>query len=73
MKLSEIPEIQTLSKAEKILLLEDLWDNISADDSDIPVPESHLLSLQKRYDKYRDNPADTVTFEKLQKNINARK
>jgi len=28
MKLRDISEIQTLSKAEKILLLEDLWDNI---------------------------------------------
>ena len=32
MHASEIPKLRQLSKPEKILLVEDLWENIAADD-----------------------------------------
>jgi putative addiction module component (TIGR02574 family) len=41
MRLEDLPEISRLSSAEKILLVEDLWDSISAEPSDIPIPKSH--------------------------------
>ena len=73
MKLNEIPEINNLSKAEKIVLLEDLWDSISAEDSDIPIPDGHIKVLQDRYDDYKKNPENVITFQNLQKKINDRK
>jgi hypothetical protein len=47
MRVKDLPEISKLSIPEKILLVEDLWDHISADDSSIPVPESHKAELDK--------------------------
>ncbi len=41
MKVNDIPEIAKLSTPEKILLVEDLWDSISSDESVVPVPRSH--------------------------------
>ena len=48
MHVDSIPEIGTLSTAEKILLVEDLWDSIAADAEPLPVPQSHLDELEMR-------------------------
>jgi len=40
--------IGSLSTAEKILLVEDLWDSIAADAAPLPVPQSHLDELERR-------------------------
>ena len=52
MRVKDLPEISKLSTPEKILLVEDLWDNISADDASIPVPESHKTELDKRHKRF---------------------
>ncbi|MGH7232333.1 MAG: addiction module protein [Nitrospiraceae bacterium] len=41
MRVRDIPEIAKLSTPEKILLVEDLWDSIAAEQSGVPVPQSH--------------------------------
>jgi len=48
MRVDTIPEIGSLSTAEKILLVEDLWDSIAADAAPLPVPQSHLDELERR-------------------------
>ena len=46
-----------LSKAEQIRYLQALWDQISEQSDDIPVPESHLRLAEDRRKHYRDNPS----------------
>ena len=46
MRVKDIPEIKKLSTAEKILLVEDLWDSIASDESVVPVPHSHMEGLK---------------------------
>ncbi len=48
MRVKDLPEISELSVPEKILLVEDLRDSISADESSIPVQESHKTELEVR-------------------------
>ncbi len=48
MRASDIHEIIKLSTPEKILLVEDLWDNIASDESAVPVPQSHMEELERR-------------------------
>ena len=38
MRISDLPEIGKLSIPEKILLLEDMWENIASDETSVPVP-----------------------------------
>ena len=73
MKITEIPQLKQLSKAEKILFVEELWDDIAKDDSDIPVPESHIRELDRRLQDHRKFPGALLTLEELQKNIENRK
>jgi hypothetical protein len=36
--------------------LQALWDQISANPDEVPVPESHLQLAQQRLRRYRENP-----------------
>lgn len=73
MKVHDIPEIADLSISEKILLVEDLWDNISVNDSNIHIPQSHINELEKRNRRYQGNPGNLLTLEQLQNSIERRK
>ena len=73
MKLTEIPEVASLSTHEKIILLEELWDSIRTDQDSIPVPESHKVELDKRVARHRDFPGEILTLEELRRGIELRK
>ena len=73
MQLNDIPEIKRLSIPEKILLVEDLWDSITSDESEVPVPQSHIAELDKRFMKYRSHPGDFLSLEELQRRIEKRR
>ena len=45
-----------LPKAEQVRYLQALWDQISANPDEVPVPESHLQLAEERL-RYRENPA----------------
>lgn len=55
MHLNDIPEIKRLSTPEKILLVEELWDSIASDESEVVVPQSHTAELDKRLAKYKSH------------------
>ena len=73
MRVGDIPEITDLSTSEKILLIEDLWDSIAADESSVPVPASHSEELDSRFKSYQANPGNLLSLEELQKRIDRRK
>ena len=73
MRVSDIPEITKLSTPEKILLVEDLWDSITSDESVVPVPHSHMEELDKRLKKYESAPGNLLSLEELRTRIERRK
>lgn len=66
MNVKDIPEINKLSTAEKILLVEDLWDSIASDESVVPVPQSHMEALKRRLKNYKSTPGNLLSLEELQ-------
>ncbi len=73
MRVRDLPEISNLSTPEKILLVEDLWDNISADDASIPVPESHKAELDKRYKRFQSAPGTLLSLNDLRARVDKSK
>ena len=45
-------EIEKLSLAEKLLLIEDVWDSIAEKSAGLPMPEWQKRELDKRYGEY---------------------
>ena len=73
MRATEIPGFDQLSAPEKILLVEDLWDSIAADDSNVPIPDGHLQELDSRLKRHKADPGELLSLEELQRRIQARK
>jgi len=73
MRVKDLPEISKLSTPEKILLVEDLWDNISADAASIPVPDSHKAELDKRLKRFQSAPGTLLSLDDLKTRIEKRK
>lgn len=73
MRVNDIPEIAHLTIPEKILLVEDLWDSIAAVESSVPVPQSHLVELDRRLKSYESHPGNLLSLEELQSRVEKRK
>ena len=73
MRVKDVPELSKLSTPEKILLVEDLWDSISADESSIPVPESHKAELDKRHKRHQSSPGALLSLDDLNARVDKRK
>ena len=46
-------EINKMGLAEKLLLVEDIWDSIAASNADISMPEWQKKELDNRYSDYK--------------------
>ncbi len=73
MRVDDIPEITRLTIPEKILLLEDLWDSIAAEESSVPVPQSHREELDRRLAEYERDPGRLLTLDDLRERLEARR
>ena len=46
-------EINNLNIAEKLLLIEDVWDSIALSNAELPMPEWQKRELDRRYKEYK--------------------
>jgi putative addiction module component (TIGR02574 family) len=61
----EIPELQKLSMADKFALAVELWDEVTSTPEEIPVTEEQLDELDRRFEDYRRDPSQVVTWEEV--------
>jgi len=73
MRLDDIPEIDRLSVAEKLLLVEALWDSIATEESSVPIPASHLEELERRLVRHTSDPGRLLSLEELKQRIEKRR
>ncbi len=62
-------ELLTLPLAERIELVEDLWDSIAADAELVPVPESHRRELARRRAAHREDPTAVRPWEEVRRRL----
>ena len=70
MRAVDIPDFHNLSRSEKILLVEELWDEIASDES-VPFPISHAQELDRRLDQHRSNPGRLLSIDELRDRLSA--
>ncbi len=68
----EIPGFGDLTQAEKLLLVEEIWDDISTDPQSVPVPQSHIDELERRLNRHRSSPGRLLSLEELQQRVQMR-
>ncbi len=65
--------LSKLNFSEKLQLIEELWDEISREDSHIPVSERHQEELDERQRQYDSNPEHLLALNQLQERLGHKK
>ena len=73
MRVVDIPQLEKLTIPEKILLVEDIWDNISSEESTIPIPQSHITELDRRLAGHKFGLGTLLSIDELRTRIESRK
>jgi putative addiction module component (TIGR02574 family) len=61
-----------LSPAEKLQLVEDLWDDLAATPEEVPVHAWQIQELERRKANLRNNPASGLPWEEVKRRIRSR-
>jgi putative addiction module component (TIGR02574 family) len=64
-----ITEILQLSVAERVQIVEDIWDSISNTPEELPLSEAEKLKLNQRLESYQQNPNEGIEWKTLKKNL----
>ncbi len=62
-------EINKLNLAEKLLLIEDVWDSIAQANSELPMSEWQKRELDKRYKEYKAGKQNLHDWQSVHKEI----
>jgi putative addiction module component (TIGR02574 family) len=61
----EMSHIQTLTKEEKLELVDYLWDLIASTPDDLPVSDEEKALLDQRLDAHRKSPEDSLSLDEF--------
>lgn len=63
--MSKFTESLHLNPAQKLQLIEELWDDLSASPQDVPVHDWQKSEVERRRSNLDKNPASAVTWDEL--------
>jgi len=66
---SNMLSIFNLSPPEKLQLVEDLWDDLAASPSDIPIHEWQKKELTRRKTRLMSNPDAGISWDEVKRRI----
>ncbi len=61
----QIADILQLSVAERLQIVQDIWDSIAENPDELPLTESEKLKLDKRLKSYKQNSTEVIEWETL--------
>ena len=67
--ITQVSEIFQLSIAERIQIVEDIWDSIAADAGNITITTAQKQELDRRLAAYRQNPTEGISWDELKKKL----
>jgi putative addiction module component (TIGR02574 family) len=70
---SDTTSVFDLSPSEKLLLVEDLWDDLAAaTPEEVPVHDWQKEELERRKANLMKNPSSGLTWEEVQRRVRSR-
>jgi len=73
MKVSDIPQLNSLSVADKLQIVGELWDEIIRQPENVPIPEWHVSELERDYAAYQADPTGGKPWGRAKARILRRK
>ncbi len=65
-------EIAALNLAEKLLLVEDIWDSIAESNAELPMHEWQKQELDKRYADYKSGKLELRDWQTVHEELRAK-
>ena len=65
----QVSEILQLSVAERIQIVEDIWNSILESPQSLTLSDAETAKLDKRLESYNQNPNEGIEWETLKKNL----
>jgi len=62
---TEFEPLFKLGRAERLQLVEDLWDSIAQEEAQLPVPDWKREELRRRKERFSKHPASGRTWEQV--------
>ena len=66
---NSLEDIKKLSVAERIRIIEDIWDSISASGEELPITDEQKKELDLRLEAHKNNPETGKSWEEVRDNI----
>jgi putative addiction module component (TIGR02574 family) len=66
---TELSDILQMSVAERIQLVEDIWDSIAASPESIPVTDAQKAELDRRLQAHAQNPDEGISWGELKEKV----
>jgi len=68
---AEFAPLLKLSRAERLQLVEDLWDSIAQEDAHLPISDLKADELRRRKERFQQHPASARTWEQVKQRARA--
>lgn len=66
---AQISDILQLTVAERIQLVEDIWDSVAEFPELVPLTEPQKKELDRRMQEFRDDPDEGIPWAELKKTL----
>lgn len=66
---TELSDILQMSVAERIQLVEDIWDSIVANPESLPLTDAQRQELDHRLEMYAQNPDEGIPWDELKEKV----
>ena len=64
---TEFSDLFKLGRAERLQLVEDLWDSLVREEADLPVPDWKRDELRRRKERFLKHPSSGRTWDQVKK------
>jgi putative addiction module component (TIGR02574 family) len=69
MILERFPDVQQLTPSEKLIFVSELWNDLEAHPSEVPVSREIIDELDRRMEQFRRHPDQFTTWEAVKERI----
>ena len=69
MILEKFPAVKRLSPSEKLQFVSELWNDLEANPSEVPVSREIIAELDRRMEEFRRQPDNFTTWEAVKERI----
>jgi putative addiction module component (TIGR02574 family) len=69
----DMESIRKLTVAERLALVEEIWDSISDDPSSVPASEPQLAEARRRLAEHDSDPSTAIPWEEAEHKLRAKR